>query len=221
VPTREVIPRWYDRADRPSSQLDRGRDGVVEARRIEREAARLGLHLNSVVEDLDQSGGREDRPGLSAIIERIEEGTVGGLMVTRLDRFSRDLVQALRLAARIEEAGGRLYVIEEAVDLRSPDGALMVQLPLAIATHQRRLANAYFDKSKADAVERGVPIQPRLAPGIVAVRNADGKRVGVEVDGGNRAEHAPCAARATGCGRCARWPPASPGLRACRRERAP
>src|SRR5205823_1096435 len=78
--------------------------------------------------------------------------------------------------------GGDLYVIEEAVDFKSADGALMVQLRLAIATHQRRLANAYFEKSKADAIERGVPINPRLAPGLVAFTDRDGKRNGVKVD---------------------------------------
>lgn len=168
------VSRVGDRDDLTSDRL--------QAESIQRETTSLGLELGEVFVDLDQSGGKEDRPGLSRALARVEAGASSGIMVTRLDRFSRDIGQALRLAERLERAGGSLYVIEEAADLKTPDGAFMVQVRLAVATHQRNISRQYLDKSKADAIARGVPVNPRLPPGVVSVLDGRGKRIGIEVE---------------------------------------
>jgi hypothetical protein len=63
-------------------------------------------------------------------------------------------------------AGGRIYSYAEPADWITGDGELQINLALAIAQHQRRRANEYFESAKASAVERGVPINPRIAPGV-------------------------------------------------------
>src|SRR5437016_2246443 len=59
-----------------------------------------GLEVGLVLTDLDQSGGKMSRPKLDEAIERIRAGVSGGVLVARIDRFSRTLAGGI---ATIEE----------------------------------------------------------------------------------------------------------------------
>ncbi len=168
----------YIRVSRVGDRVDRLRSPEFQEREIRREARQRGLRVGRVISDLDQSGGRDDRPGLLDAIERIEAGESGGIVVAKLDRFSRNLTQATALAERIMSAGGRIFSYAEPADWTTSDGELQINLALAIAQHQRRRANEYFESAKAAAVERGVPINPRIAPGYR--RDADTGRLVID-----------------------------------------
>lgn len=155
----------YIRVSRIGDRAERLRSPEFQEREIRREAKQRGLKVGRVISDLDQSGGRDDRPGLLEAIERIEAGESAGIIVAKLDRFSRNLTQATALAERIMEADGRVFSYAEPADWTTSDGELQINLALAIAQHQRRRANEYFESAKASAIERGVPINPRIAPG--------------------------------------------------------
>lgn len=159
----------YIRVSRVGDRAERLRSPEFQEREIRREAKKRGLRVDRVISDLDQSGGRDDRPGLQEAIARIEAGESAGLIVAKLDRFSRNLTQATALAQRIMAAGGRIFSYAEPADWTTSDGELQINLALAIAQHQRRRANEYFESAKASAVERGVPINPRIAPGYIRV----------------------------------------------------
>jgi DNA invertase Pin-like site-specific DNA recombinase len=180
-----MAPRTVDgyiRVSRVGDRGDRLMSPELQEDAIQAEAKRLSYRMGELFRDIDRSGGRDDRPGLLTAIERIEAKQSRGIVVTRLDRFSRDTLQALQLARRIEDAGGQLYVVEEPADFKTADGALSVELRLVIATHQRRTANAYFEKSKAQAIANGVPIMPvsALPPGYL--RDPDTRRLVVDVE---------------------------------------
>jgi hypothetical protein len=66
--------------------------------------------------DLDQTGGKMDRPGLEKAIHRIEIGQTHGLVVARWDRFARTLAGALQTIERIDQAGGALASVAEGID---------------------------------------------------------------------------------------------------------
>src|SRR4051812_28274646 len=65
-----------------------------------------GAGLGRLYEELDESGGRDDRPMLLEAIHRIETSQSDGLVVAKLDRFGRSLVSSLRAIERIQRAGG-------------------------------------------------------------------------------------------------------------------
>jgi DNA invertase Pin-like site-specific DNA recombinase len=69
-----------------------------------------GVELNEpIVEELDVSGGKrvEDRK-LGRLVERVERGESDGIVVWKLSRFSRSLLDAVETTKRITDAGGRL-----------------------------------------------------------------------------------------------------------------
>src|SRR4051794_41712698 len=65
-----------------------------------------GATVGEIFEEFDQSGARKDRPLLRVALERIEAGASNGLVVAKLDRFGRSLVDCLAAIERIRAAGG-------------------------------------------------------------------------------------------------------------------
>src|ERR1044071_5158576 len=63
-------------------------------------AAERGLTIGEVFTDLDESGGKLDRPGLNEVLRRVEAGESGGMIVAWLDRLSRDSEHAHGLVRR-------------------------------------------------------------------------------------------------------------------------
>src|SRR3954467_9306477 len=79
---------------------------MLQREQIERWATAHG-HLIAVVhEELDESGGRADRPKLLEMIDRIEAGDADGVVIAKLDRFGRSLIDGLAAIERIGGAGG-------------------------------------------------------------------------------------------------------------------
>jgi DNA invertase Pin-like site-specific DNA recombinase len=124
-------------------------------------AAGLKLRVGKVIRDIDESGGRADRPGLLEAVERVESGASGGVVVAYFDRFSRDVLQGLEILRRIEDAGGKLYAPNMPGDTRSGEGEFQVGLWLLIAQRERRLRGEGFERAKENAVAKGVPIHSR------------------------------------------------------------
>src|SRR5215208_6940896 len=74
----------------------------LQRQRIEQWAK---LHRATVVvvhEELNESGARNDRPKLLEALGRIERGDTDGLVVARMDRFGRSLLDSLAAIERID-----------------------------------------------------------------------------------------------------------------------
>src|SRR5438105_11293246 len=97
----------------------------VQRETIERLAQAKGLELGEIVQELDVSGSRkiEDRK-LSDLVHAIERGEAQGVIVWKLSRFSRSLVDTVETAKRITDAGGRL--VAEDFDSTQPMGKALL-----------------------------------------------------------------------------------------------
>ncbi len=125
-----------------------------------------GLRAGRVLTDLDESGGKWERPGLQEALRRVRSGKSAGLVVAWLDRVSRDSEHAHRLIREINETGGRIYAPDAPEDWTTPEGELQVGIMFAFAQYVRRRQAKYFDLAKARAVANGITTNPRQAPGI-------------------------------------------------------
>src|SRR5262245_37697065 len=80
----------------------RGRQGETfistEVQREHIEAqARAGKHtVIDWIEDLDQPGSKDDRPGFQRALEAVEAGEADGIAVAKLNRFSRNVAGAAK-----------------------------------------------------------------------------------------------------------------------------
>lgn len=79
---------------------------LVQRETIERWAQLHGAVVCELFEELDESGARADRPLLERALSRVEQGQSSGIVVSRLDRFGRSLLDGLAAIERISRAGG-------------------------------------------------------------------------------------------------------------------
>jgi len=139
----------------------------VQREEIEKWADFRGAELLEVHVDLDQSGARLDRPGLEAALRRVESGESEGIVVARLDRFSRSLTGALETIRRLEEAGAVFVSVAEGLDPATPAGKMMMRLMLVMAEFELDRMREAFDDSRRRAVGRGVHPTGRLPHGYL------------------------------------------------------
>lgn len=127
-------------------QAEEGNSIASQSTRIQRYARDNGLRLMSrdIVIDDGVSGGVpfENRRGGRLVIERIETGKYGHLIALKLDRMSRDQVDAVQTIDQLDAVGIAVHFIDwfgSSLDTRSPMGRFMLQLVASLAEMERGL----------------------------------------------------------------------------------
>ncbi len=83
------------------------------------------------------SGAQQSRPGLDALLERLEPGYV--VTVVRLDRLGRSMMHTLTLIARFRDDGVGFRSLRDGIDADTAAGRLMIGLLASIAEYEREL----------------------------------------------------------------------------------
>jgi site-specific DNA recombinase len=129
---------------------------TVQREQIEGWAKLRGVEIPLCHEDFDQSGGKLDRPGLNALLARIESGETEGVIVAKLDRLSRlGVGDALKLVERITDAGGSIAAVDLGLDPTTPFGEFGMTIMLALSRMERRRLADSWAVAQRRAVERG------------------------------------------------------------------
>jgi DNA invertase Pin-like site-specific DNA recombinase len=157
---------------------DRFLSPELQREQIATVAAREGLEVVEVIEELDASGGDATRPGWNRAIEMVERGEVAGIAAWNYSRMSRSTVDFLTAWDRVQAAGGRLYSATEDTD-DSPSGKMLRTFLLAIAEAERDRARAAFGAATASAVERGIHVAGTIPYGY---RRGPDRRLVVDPD---------------------------------------
>lgn len=110
---------------RVSSLMGRGGESFhspdVQLRGILRKVDGM-LVLDQVDDDIDESGKNFERPGMQRIKELADEGLIDALAVYKIDRFGRNVLEALLCLKYLAERGIRIISAMEHVDTSTPDG---------------------------------------------------------------------------------------------------
>lgn len=83
------------------------------------------------------SGKNMKRPALQDLLSRIKRGDT--LMVTKVDRLSRSVLDFATLMADAAKDGWSINVLELGIDMASPMGSAMVQMMAIFAELERKL----------------------------------------------------------------------------------
>ncbi len=132
----------------------------VQREAIERWADYRGINIATWHVDEDESGGTQDRPGIVAALKRVEAGETDGIACWRLNRFARNVSEALRDVKRVQVAGGVLAFIEEDIDPTGPFGEFLLTVLLAVNALELNNFKAGWRSAKSRAIERGAHIGP-------------------------------------------------------------
>jgi DNA invertase Pin-like site-specific DNA recombinase len=109
----------------------------------------------------ETASGAASRPMLLALLGRLRPGDQ--LVVYRVDRLSRSLVDLLRTLADLDARGVVFRSLTEPVETGTPTGRLILQLLGALAEFERQLIRERCEAGRREARLRGVKLgRPRL-----------------------------------------------------------
>lgn len=128
------------------NSLDEQRDKLLEA------------GAQEVISD-SYTGTKMDRPNLTALLERLQEGDK--LIVTKLDRFARTAVEGGAIVKELHERGVTIHILNMGIADSTPMGKLMVTMLLAFAEFERDMIVERTQAGKAVAREKGKRVDGR------------------------------------------------------------
>lgn len=124
--------------------------------RIRAHCVARGMALDELIVDAGASGKSLERTGLRALLERIQRGEVGTVIVLRLDRLTRRTRDLLELVeGAFARQGVELVSLSEQLDTSTPAGRLMLTLLGALAQMERELIADRTRAALAVKRERG------------------------------------------------------------------
>jgi DNA invertase Pin-like site-specific DNA recombinase len=158
---------------------------------IESACEELGLALVDVVREHEPDGA-VPRPGLSYALERLDAGEASCLVVSDLERLTREVTELATVVDRLERAHIRLVAIDMGLDTATPSGRLAVS-PREGAPAAAPEDEAAEPRPAEPRQERPPSRKPKAAPAGQAVRavgyasvNGEGKST-AELDAQKRA----------------------------------
>ena len=139
----------------------------IEAQRtaILTEADRRGWHEVRFIEDAGYSGSTTNRPGLRLALEVLKRGEAGGLVVAKMDRLSRSLLDFTGIMSHAQRQGWALLALDCPVDPTTPTGEAMASIIATFAQLERRLIGKRTREALAERRKAGVRLgSPRALP---------------------------------------------------------
>lgn len=112
----------------------------LEAQRavIEAEASRRGWSLR-FVEDAGYSAKTLTRPGIQGALRDLASSAASALVVSKLDRLSRSVLDFASVVARAQRQGWGVVALDVGLDTTSIHGRLITTIVMAIAEWEREM----------------------------------------------------------------------------------
>lgn len=161
-----------------TEQADSGAGLAAQRAAIEAECVRKGWHLQAVFCDAGVSAKTLDRPALAEALTLLAAGGAAALVVAKVDRLSRSVLDFSTLLATAERQRWAVVALDLGLDMSTPTGALMASIVAAVSEYERRLIGQRTKDAlaarKAAGVTLGRPrlLDPELAADIRAQRAA-------------------------------------------------
>lgn len=147
-------------------QADSGAGLAAQRAAIAAEAERRGWTLLAVHEDAGASGkSLSGRPGLQTALAAVQDGDASAVVVAKLDRLSRSLLDFAALMERSRRQGWALVALDLGVDTTTPSGEMMANVLAVFAQFERRLIGQRTKEALAQKRAAGVRLgRPRALP---------------------------------------------------------
>lgn len=137
------------------------------------------LEIVEIIEDGGQSAKSLQRPGIQRALQMMREGQAKGLLVAKLDRLTRSIVDLNTLISEYfsEEARYQvsLFSVADQVDTRSAGGRLVLNVLMSVAQWEREAigerTKAALTYKKQQGVKLGRPIKKVTDPEEVKTIN--------------------------------------------------
>jgi DNA invertase Pin-like site-specific DNA recombinase len=135
----------------------------AQKNRIRAECRQRGWDLIEIYEDAGASGkALSGRPALSEALAALRYGHADALVVAKLDRLSRSLLDFAGLMDRAKREGWALVALDLGVDTTTPSGEMVANVMATFAQFERRMIGQRTKDAlavkKAEGVRLGRPV---------------------------------------------------------------
>ncbi|MHC9540408.1 MAG: recombinase family protein [Vulcanimicrobiota bacterium] len=128
-------------------------------------AACYDLEIVEIIEDGGQSAKSLNRPGIQIALQMMRDGQVAGLLVAKLDRLTRSIVDLNTLISEYFSEKSKyqstLFSVADQVDTRSAGGRLVLNVLMSVAQWEREAigerTKAALNYKKSQGVKLGRP----------------------------------------------------------------
>ena len=157
-------------------QADSGAGLAAQRRAILEEAERRGWHVVELIEDAGYSGKDLKRPGIALALDTLD-ACASALVVAKLDRLSRSMVDFAALMDTATRQHWALVALDLGVDTTTPSGEMMANVLATFAQFERRLISERTKSALAERRRAGVrlgrpsAVSPAVRRQIVALRH--------------------------------------------------
>jgi DNA invertase Pin-like site-specific DNA recombinase len=154
-----------------AEQAESGAGLAAQRTAIMSEIDRRGWVLHDIYVDAGVSGkSMVGREGLDSALTAIESGSADALVVAKLDRLSRSLLDFAALMARAQAKRWNLVALDLGIDLSTPAGEFLASVMASAAQWERRIIGQRTREGLAAKRAAGVVLgRPRTLPvGVVA-----------------------------------------------------
>lgn len=129
------------------------------------ECERRGWELVDLIQDAGYSAKDLKRPGVQAALEILQRHQADALVVAKLDRLSRSMLDFTALMAKATKQGWALVALDCAVDTTTPAGEAMANVLATFAQFERRLIGQRTKEALAAKKAAGVRLgRPQSLP---------------------------------------------------------
>jgi DNA invertase Pin-like site-specific DNA recombinase len=154
---------------RVSTDEQAERRNGLEAQRdaIDTEAHRRGWDIEHYADE--GASGKYINQSLREVLQLLASGQGDGLVVAKMDRLARSIINAADIIDRADQQGWSLVVLDLGVDLSTASGRLIAQVMSSFAEYERAQIGERTKAALAAKKRRGERLgRPRLAqPGVV------------------------------------------------------
>ena len=152
-------------------QANSGAGLAAQRAAIEAECKHRGWRLVEIIEDAGYSAKDLKRPGVQIALETLERHEASGLVVAKLDRLSRSMLDFTGIMAKASKQGWALVALDCAVDTTTPAGEAMANVLATFAQFERRLIGQRTREALAAKRAAGVRLgRPLSLPAPVRAR---------------------------------------------------
>jgi DNA invertase Pin-like site-specific DNA recombinase len=160
-------------------QSNSGAGLAAQRSAIQAECERRGWKLVEIIEDAGYSAKDLKRPGVQVALETLKAGDAAGLVVAKLDRLSRSMLDFTAIMAKATKEGWALVALDCAVDTTTPAGEAMANVLATFAQFERRLIGQRTREALAAKRAAGVRLgRPQSLPADVRARIVSARQAG-------------------------------------------
>jgi DNA invertase Pin-like site-specific DNA recombinase len=161
--------QWMFAYSRVSTEEQAEKRNGLEAQRavIDAEAERRGWDVEYCADE--GASGKYINERLREVLQLLASGQGDGLVVAKMDRLARSIINAADIMERANSQGWSLVVLDLGVDLTTASGRLIAQVMSSFAEYERAQISERTKAALAAKKRRGERLgRPRLAtPGVV------------------------------------------------------